>query len=242
MKHDQFFGEFLANHVNLNQTRLDHLDEHVRAVSGYLANNLTGYERVERQGSYALGTIIKPVRDGQEYDADLLLLVAYQPEQGAANAGMGCSCSCEACAPADVEQHCLGAVIRGVAHQHVGGQRPVAGGASPRLQVGAGLDTHPAELETGSEAGRDGLRRLHVGTGRGAQPVVHMPSGDLQPGRGGQRDQRGGVRPARQAAGHGGTGRRERAAGQQRFDAHGRGLSARCPGHAAPRRLRLLPP
>ena len=84
MKHDQFFGEFLANHVNLNQTRLDRLGEHVSAVSDYLANNLTGYRRVERQGSYALGTIIKPVRDGQEYDADLLLLVAFQPGQGAA--------------------------------------------------------------------------------------------------------------------------------------------------------------
>ena len=84
MKHDQFFGEFLANHVNLNQTRLNNLDEHVSAVSSYLANNLTGYQRVERQGSYALGTIIKPVRDGQEYDADLLLLVEYQSGQGAA--------------------------------------------------------------------------------------------------------------------------------------------------------------
>lgn len=83
MKHNQFFGEFLANHVNLNQTRLDTLDTHVSAVSDYLANNLTGYQRVERQGSYALGTIIKPVRDGQEYDADLLLLVAYQPVQEA---------------------------------------------------------------------------------------------------------------------------------------------------------------
>ena len=85
MKHVQFFGEFLRNHVNLNQTRLDKLDEHVKAVTEYLANNLTGYRRVERQGSYALGTIIKPVRDGQEYDADLLLLVESDREKGAAD-------------------------------------------------------------------------------------------------------------------------------------------------------------
>lgn len=84
MQHDQYFREFLTNHVNLNQTRLDTLDGHVHAVSDYLANNLAGYQRVERQGSYALGTIIKPVRDGQEYDADLLLLMAHQPGQGAA--------------------------------------------------------------------------------------------------------------------------------------------------------------
>ncbi len=84
MKHDQFFAEFLTNHVNLNQARLDNLDGHVSAVSGYLATNLAGYRGVERQGSYALGTIIKPVRDGQEYDADLLLLMAPRPGQGAA--------------------------------------------------------------------------------------------------------------------------------------------------------------
>ena len=85
MKHNEFFAEFLANRVNLNQTRLNSLDGHVDAVSGYLASNLTGYRGVERQGSYALGTIIKPVQDGQEYDADLLLLMAYQPGQGAAD-------------------------------------------------------------------------------------------------------------------------------------------------------------
>ena len=84
MKHDQYFGEFLSDHVNLNQTRLDRLNDHVSAVSGYLAKNLTGYQRVERQGSHALGTIIKPVQDSQEYDADLLLLVDYESEQGVA--------------------------------------------------------------------------------------------------------------------------------------------------------------
>ena len=83
MKNEQYFGEFLSEHVNLNQTRLDRLNDHVSAVSGYLANNLTGYQGVERQGSHALGTMIKPVQDGQEYDADLLLLMEYQPEQGA---------------------------------------------------------------------------------------------------------------------------------------------------------------
>ena len=85
MKHEQFFREFLADHVNLNQARLDRLDGHVNAVDTYLADNLTGYQRMERQGSLALGTIIKPVRDGQEYDADLLLLMEYRPEQGPAD-------------------------------------------------------------------------------------------------------------------------------------------------------------
>ena len=83
MKHEQFFRDFLANHVNLNPARLERLDGHVNAVSDYLADNLTGYLRVERQGSYALGTIIKPVQDGQEYDADLLLLMEYRSDWGA---------------------------------------------------------------------------------------------------------------------------------------------------------------
>ena len=85
MRHVQYFGEFLANHVNLNQARLDRLEDHVRAVSEYLASNLPGYQHVERQGSFALGTIIKPVRESQEYDADLLLLMEYRPENDAAD-------------------------------------------------------------------------------------------------------------------------------------------------------------
>ncbi|MDE0473332.1 MAG: hypothetical protein OXI50_02120 [Gammaproteobacteria bacterium] len=78
MKHDQFFRDFLANHVNLNPARLERLDGHVNAVSDYLADNLTGYQGVERQGSYALGTITRPVQEAQEYDADLLLLMEYR--------------------------------------------------------------------------------------------------------------------------------------------------------------------
>ena len=35
----------------------------VRAVDSYLKDNLTGYQKMERQGSYALGTLIKPVDD-----------------------------------------------------------------------------------------------------------------------------------------------------------------------------------
>ena len=77
MKHNDFFSEFLRDEVNLNQTRLDKLDGHVDAITKFLAEHLISYERIERQGSYALGTIIKPVREGQEYDADLLLYMKY---------------------------------------------------------------------------------------------------------------------------------------------------------------------
>ena len=85
MKHEQFFREFLVDHVDLNKTRIERLGSHVDAVSEYLVDNLAGYQAVERQGSYALGTIIKPVQIGQEYDADLLLRMKHRPGQGAAS-------------------------------------------------------------------------------------------------------------------------------------------------------------
>ena len=77
MKHDQYFNDFLANEVNLNPTRLDRLNTSVKAVSEFLSKNLESYRKVKRQGSYGLRTIIRPVKDGQEYDADVLLYMAY---------------------------------------------------------------------------------------------------------------------------------------------------------------------
>ena len=78
MKHNQYFDDFLKNEVNINQSRLDSLNDKVRAVSEFLSQNLDSFEKVERQGSYALHTIIKPVQDGQEYDADILLFMKYE--------------------------------------------------------------------------------------------------------------------------------------------------------------------
>ncbi len=77
MKHNQYFDDFLKNEVNINQSRLDSLNDKVRAVSEFLSQNLDSFEKVERQGSYALHTVIKPVQDGQEYDADILLFMKY---------------------------------------------------------------------------------------------------------------------------------------------------------------------
>ena len=78
MKSMEDFNEFLSNTVNINQSRLDRLNEHVSAVTTFLSRNLDGFEKVERQGSYALGTIIKPL-EGREYDADILLFMKYVP-------------------------------------------------------------------------------------------------------------------------------------------------------------------
>ena len=77
MKHVAYFDKFLTDEVDLNKTRIERLDDRVEAVSNFLKKNLESYKEIERQGSYALRTVIKPVREGQDYDADLLLYMEY---------------------------------------------------------------------------------------------------------------------------------------------------------------------
>ena len=81
MKHTQFFIDFLEDVVNLNQTRLDRLDGHVKAVTEFLKENLNSFKQVEPQGSYGLKTIIRPVKEGQEYDADIQLYMKYDQDK-----------------------------------------------------------------------------------------------------------------------------------------------------------------
>ncbi len=75
MKIDNHFENFLSKDVNLNQTRLVNLNEKAKNVSNFLSNNLDGFVSITKQGSYALGTIIKPVRAKQEYDVDMLVFM-----------------------------------------------------------------------------------------------------------------------------------------------------------------------
>lgn len=74
-KNDQEFRDFLRDEVNLNQARLDRLQTAVGAVDAYLKDNLPGYQKMEPQGSYALGTLIKPVDTNDEYDADIQIVM-----------------------------------------------------------------------------------------------------------------------------------------------------------------------
>lgn len=80
MKHQKYFEDFLAEVVNLNETRLERLNRSTSAVVEYLSKSLDSYEKTERQGSYALRTIIKPV-NGREFDADVLLFMEYDPDK-----------------------------------------------------------------------------------------------------------------------------------------------------------------
>ncbi|MCY4623607.1 MAG: SEC-C metal-binding domain-containing protein [Chloroflexi bacterium] len=76
------FNEFMRDHVNLNPSRYERLKRSDKAVSEYLSQNLVGYRRTERQGSYALGTTIRPVKDTDEYDVDRLVYVEYDSSKG----------------------------------------------------------------------------------------------------------------------------------------------------------------
>ena len=79
-KNNQEFAEFLRDEVNLNQGRLDRLETAVGGVNGYLKDNLPGYQTMDKQGSYALGTLIKPVDDNDEYDADIQIVMNPNPQ------------------------------------------------------------------------------------------------------------------------------------------------------------------
>ena len=74
------FAEFLRNDVNLQRSRLARLETTVGAVNDYLKECLPGYQKMERQGSYALGTLIKPVDDNDEYDADIQVVMSSNPK------------------------------------------------------------------------------------------------------------------------------------------------------------------
>lgn len=66
--------------MNINQNRLDRLHDSVEAVTKYLKNNLHGYQKVEPQGSLALRTIIKPVKEYDEFDADIQVVMNPNPD------------------------------------------------------------------------------------------------------------------------------------------------------------------
>ena len=79
-KNNTEFADFLRDHVNINQGRLDRLHGSVDAVTKYLKNNLHGYQRMEPQGSLALMTIIKPVKEYDEFDADIQVVMNPNPK------------------------------------------------------------------------------------------------------------------------------------------------------------------
>ena len=78
MKHTGLFDAFLRDAVDLNATRIATLEERVQAVQRFLRDVDYGVpiKRFTPQGSWAQGTVIRPPRERNEFDADLLAIVA----------------------------------------------------------------------------------------------------------------------------------------------------------------------
>jgi superfamily II DNA or RNA helicase len=77
MKFAKQFQMFLQEYVNINKTRMDELDRHVRALRDYLYGHAVfGDILIDMipQGSWAHKTIVKPM-PGKEFDADVLLQI-----------------------------------------------------------------------------------------------------------------------------------------------------------------------
>lgn len=76
MKLTEYFNNFLKSQVNLDDSRLNRLNGSVGAVTDFLRASpvfVDNFNDTIPQGSYAHKTIINPVHENDEFDADLLL-------------------------------------------------------------------------------------------------------------------------------------------------------------------------
>ena len=77
MKLVEHFDAFLTDTVNLNQDRIDTLEDRVETIEDFLYDS--DYEApirsFSKQGSWAHKTIIRPLGDKKEFDADLVVYV-----------------------------------------------------------------------------------------------------------------------------------------------------------------------
>lgn len=76
MKLTEYFKDFLDKSVNLNSSRITLLDDRTQTITDVLKSSTllkANFIDIIPQGSYAHKTIIKPVRENDEFDADVLL-------------------------------------------------------------------------------------------------------------------------------------------------------------------------
>jgi len=76
MKLTEHFKDFLENTVNLNQSRIDLLEQRVETIGAFLRKSdyAPRIFRFSRQGSWTHKTIIKPPKE-RDFDADLLAII-----------------------------------------------------------------------------------------------------------------------------------------------------------------------
>lgn len=75
------FNDFLETTVNLNQSRYNRLNKGIEVVENFLKNHEDFkdiFASITPQGSAKHETLIKPVRDNDEFDVDILFLLERQ--------------------------------------------------------------------------------------------------------------------------------------------------------------------
>ncbi len=66
----------IASEIEISETQAEKAKESYEAVGNYLNNNIKQYDvRIFPQGSFMLGTVIKPISDKDEYDIDLVVTI-----------------------------------------------------------------------------------------------------------------------------------------------------------------------
>lgn len=66
----------IATEIEISETQAEKAKESYEAVGNYLNNNIKQYDvRIFPQGSFMLGTVIKPISDKDEYDIDLVATI-----------------------------------------------------------------------------------------------------------------------------------------------------------------------
>ncbi len=85
MKFAKDHEAFLRDQVNLNQDRINRLQKRVNTIDNFLASSglADAYHDLIPAGSWAQGTIIRPVDTNDTFDADVLLLLDEQDDWAA---------------------------------------------------------------------------------------------------------------------------------------------------------------
>lgn len=66
----------LANGLNITQTMMEKAETAYHALGEHIKNTNEEWDvTIYPQGSFQLGTVIKPVNDEEQYDVDLVVLV-----------------------------------------------------------------------------------------------------------------------------------------------------------------------
>ncbi len=74
------FRLFLRDEVNPNMERVSRIRSGIHGVKNHLRRELDGFQKIDRQGSLSLDTLIKPVHEEDEYDADVQIVM--NPQDG----------------------------------------------------------------------------------------------------------------------------------------------------------------